>query len=46
MKLYVPNIKSFFSKTPEKMQDIVQGAIDDIINDDIDQMDIDDSGEE
>ena len=39
----VPKIKSFFSKTPAKMQDIIQGATDEITNDDMEQMEIDDA---
>ena len=32
MTLSIPKIKSFFSKTPAKMQDITQVATDDITN--------------
>ena len=41
--LYVPKIKSFFSKTPYKMQDIIQGASDEINNDEMEQMEIGDA---
>ena len=46
MTLSVPKIKSFFSKTPEKNQDIIQGAADDITNDDMEQMENGDNKEE
>ena len=41
MTLSVPKKISFFSKTPAKMQDIIQGVSYDITNDDIEQMEID-----
>ena len=46
MRLSVPKIKSFFFKTPAKMQDITQGDSDEITNYDMEQMDIDDTNEE
>ena len=39
--LPVPKIKSFFSKTPSKIQDIAQDASDSITNDYMEQIDID-----
>ena len=41
MTLSVSKIKSFFSKTPDKMQNFIYGDKDDITNDDMEQMDID-----
>ena len=41
--LSVPKIKPFFYKTPAKMQDIIQGATDDIAKYDMEPMDIDDA---
>ena len=32
MTLSVPKIKSFLSKTPSKIRDIIQGATDEITN--------------
>ena len=43
--LCVPKIKQIFSKTPLKMQDMIQGATYDITNDDMEQMKIDDARE-
>ena len=43
--LSVPKIKPFFYKTPAKMQDIIQGATDDIANGYMEQMDINDAKE-
>ena len=40
-----PKIKSFFSKTPAKMEDTIQGVSDEITNDDMEQMYIDDAKE-
>ena len=39
-------IKSFLSNTLVKMQDIIQDATNEINNDDMEQMDIDDTKEE
>ena len=46
MTLSVPQIKLLFSKTPAKMHDTIQGATSQITNDDMEQMDIDDSKQE
>ena len=43
MTLSIPKIKSFFSKTPAKMEDTIQGVSDEITNDDMEQMYIDDA---
>ena len=37
MTLSVPKIKPLLSKTPEKMQDIIQGDTDEITNDDMEK---------
>ena len=46
MTLSDPKIKSFFSKTPAKMQDIIQYATDERTNDDMEHMEIADAKEE
>ena len=38
--LYVAKIKSFLSKTPVKIQEIIQGAVDKIATTDMEQMEI------
>ena len=43
MTLSVTKIKSLFFKTAAKMQDIIQGATDDIAKYDMELMDIDDA---
>ena len=40
--LYVSKIKTLFSKTPLNMQEIIQGALDAISTNDMEQMEIDD----